>query len=116
MADTQTTTAAPADAAPAPAAVPTAKQLFSKLTVDEATQAVAAVTPSLTALATGDGSATSIMGQWIALQGAILANKSIFQKIGVNDGASALLALVQQLPAFVAAQTSSGTSSGAGAA
>ena len=68
-----------------------------------ANQAVIAVTPSLTALATGDGSTGALLGQWLALQGAFLANQSVFQKIGVNDLAAALLAFVQTLPARVAA-------------
>lgn len=88
------------------AAAPTAQQLLSKLTVDEATQAVAAITPPLQALVTGDGSTSSILGQWLALQGAVVANKAAFQKIGVNDLAAAFLAFVQTIPAQVAAATS----------
>ncbi len=71
----------------------TLSTLFSKLTLDELTQLSGAVDPSLNTLASGDGQTSTIRGAWLNLQSAFLANASIFQKIGVNDLAAALIAL-----------------------
>jgi hypothetical protein len=91
-------------AAPAAPANP-----FEKLSVDELNQAIATVSPSLQALATDDGSTTSVMGQWLSLQGAFVSNLSLFQKIGVNDLAAASLALLQQAQAKAVAAIQSGS-------
>lgn len=72
---------------------------FSQLSTDEINALIAAVTPALTALANGDGSAASIVGQGVALEGQLIAAAPTVQKVAVNDlakGALAWLATVNQ--------------------
>lgn len=88
--------------------------LLNKLSIDELTQVVAAATPALSSAATGDGSTTSLMGAWLQLQGAFIGNVSVFQKIGVNDLAAALLTEMNTV--LTAAQTKARTQNAANAA
>lgn len=83
---------------------------FSQLTADEINALITAVTPALTALANGDGSTASIVGQGVALEGALIASAPIAQKVAVNDlakGALAWLATVVQPVPTPAPQTAS---------
>ena len=74
---------------------------FSQLTTDEINALIAAVTPALTALANGDGSTASIVGQGVVLEGQLVTALPTLQKVGVNDlakDALAWLAMVNAAP------------------
>lgn len=74
--------------------VPVITNPFTQLTLDELNQLETTIQPTLTTLANGDGSTPALIGAWISIQGAFATNASLFQKIGVNDGASWLANLI----------------------
>lgn len=115
MSSSTTTPNAAANPAAALAASATVslKSLFAKLTIDELTQVVNAASPALDSLSTGDGSTPALMGAWLQLQGAFIGNASIFQKIGVNDLATAILAEMNAALATAQATAAASTASGA---
>lgn len=85
------------------------KAALGTLTIEELTQGVNAVTPALTNLSTDDGSNASLMGAWLQLQGAVIGNSAIFQKIGVNVIATAILAELNAALAEAQALVNSGS-------
>lgn len=107
---TPTSTIEPTVTAASVAAQATAilKAALGTLTIEELTQGVNAVTPALTNLSTGDGTESSIMGDWLQLQGAVVGNAAIFQKIGVNVFATAILAELNAALAEAQALVNSG--------
>lgn len=66
--------------------------IFSKLTADELTAIALPVNNILTAIASGDGSTASILGQGVVLQGLLVSLAPQVQKIAVVDGATGLQA------------------------
>jgi hypothetical protein len=64
--------------------------IFSKLTADELTALATPINNILTAIASGDGSTASLLGQGIALQGLLVSLAPQVQKIAVTDGAAGL--------------------------
>lgn len=64
--------------------------IFSKLTADELTALAVPLNNVLGALATGDGSTASLVGQGVVLQGLLVSMAPQVQKIGVNDLAASL--------------------------
>lgn len=70
---------------------------FSQLSIDEINALISAVTPALTAIANGDGSTPSIIGQGVVLEGELLAAVPTLQKIAVNDLAKAALAWLESV-------------------
>ena len=107
------------NAATSTAAAPSIKTIFddglAALGVDELNQLQTTIEPVLASLQSGDGSWSTLLGAGVSFQAAFMSNASLFQKIGVNDGAgllsNVLLAGISTLKAKVA---SLGTSSGNG--
>ena len=66
--------------------------IFSKLTADELTALALPVNNILAAIAAGDGSTASLLGQGVVLQGLLITLAPQVQKIAVTDGASGLQA------------------------
>lgn len=77
------------------------QSLFTKVTTDEASQAIAAILPPIQALSTGDGSGAEVIGAGIQIKGAVVSNLAVFQKIGVNDLAAAIAADLQAYQAQI---------------